>query len=94
MLLLGDGLSEDNQKYSEPVVKNDVSLDGKSLKDHGVYIPGSKAVGYNMLFDLNEVERKELLINLISAKWVGKKKRFVNIHEVIFDPRILIFCLG
>lgn len=89
--LAGDGFSEDNQKYLEPVIKKDVSLNGKSLKNLGVYIPDFEAVECNMLFDLNEVERKELLINLISEKWDDKKKRFVKIHEVIFDPHILIF---
>ena len=91
LLLLEDGLSEDTQKYSESVIKKDVSLDGKSLKDQGVHISGSETIEYNMVFDLNEIERKELLINLISEKWDDKKKRFVKIHEVIFDPRILIF---
>jgi len=36
-------------------------------------IKDTEAVEYNMLFDLNEVERKELLINLISEKWDDKK---------------------
>ena len=91
LLLLKAGLSEDNQKCSEPVIKKDVSPDGKSLKDQGIYIPDLKVSEYNMLVSLDEVERKELLINLIFEKWVDKKKRFVKIHEVMFDPRILIF---
>lgn len=86
LLLLGDWLSEDNQKYSEPVIKKDVSLDGKSLKDRKVYIPGSEAVKYNMLFDLNEVERKEFLVNLISEKWDDKKKDLLK-----FTRLFLIF---
>ena len=91
LLLLGDGLSEDIQNYSEPAIKKDVSLDGKSLKNEEIYVSDSVVAEYNMVFDLNEVERKKLLISLISEKWDDKKKRFVKIREVMFDPRILIF---
>ena len=93
LLLLGDGLCESTKKCSEPVIKKDVSLDGKSLKNQN-YTADSEADEYNMLHTLNEVQKKELLIDLISKKWDNKKKKFVKIHEVIFDPRILIFAYG
>jgi retron-type reverse transcriptase len=91
LLLLKDGLSESTKKCSEPVIKKDVSLDRKSLKDQKTYVSDSEASEDNMLHTLNEVERENLLIDLISEKWDDKKKKFVKIHEVIFDPRILIF---
>ncbi len=91
LLLLGEGLSENIQNYSGPVVKKDVSLDGKSLKNEEIYVSESEVAKYNMMSDLNEVERKKLLVSLISEKWDDKKKRFVKIREVMFDPRILIF---
>ena len=94
LLSLGDGLSESSKKCSERGIKKDVSLDRKSLKDQKTYVSNSEASEDNMLHTLNEVEREKLLIDLISEKWDDKKKKFVKIHEVIFDPRILIFAYG
>jgi hypothetical protein len=51
LLLLEDGLSEDIQNYLEPVLRKDVSLVGKSLKNEEIYVSDSKAAGYNMMFN-------------------------------------------
>jgi retron-type reverse transcriptase len=84
-------LSEDIQNYLKLVVRKDVSLEGKFLKNPAIFVSDFEISEFNMMFDLNEVQRKELLVSLISEKWNNKKKRFVRICEVMFDPRILIF---
>ena len=43
-----------------------------------------------MIVDLDEVSRKKLLVKLIAKQWRDLGK-FVNLHEVYADPRVLIF---
>jgi hypothetical protein len=45
----------------------------------------------NMIVDLDEVSRKNLLVELIAKQWRDQLGKFVNLHEVYADPRILIF---
>lgn len=45
----------------------------------------------NMIVDLDEVGRIELIVKLIDKRWQHKKKKFVDLHRVYADPRVLIF---
>ena len=91
LLLLESGLSEVIQKNSLPVAKKDVSKNRESLKGEDSYVSDPKANEFNMMIDLNEIERNEILINQISGKWDNKVKKFVDIHKVMFSPQMLIF---
>ena len=91
LLLLESGLSEVIQNNSLPVKTKDVSKTRKSLKDTDSYVSNSEVNEFNMMADLDEIKREEILINMISSKWNDKVNKFVNIHEVIFSPQILIF---
>lgn len=91
LLLLESGLSEVIKKNLLPVAKKDSFKNETSLKDIDSYVSCLKANELNMMTDLDEVKRKEILVELISGKWDDKVKRFVNIHEVMFNPQILIF---
>lgn len=84
-------LSEKIQNNLLSVTKKDVSPVGKSLKNTDSYVSDSKNNKFNMIMTLNEIEREKILVDLISVKWDNKVKKFVNIHEVMFDTRILIF---
>ena len=91
LLLLESGLSEVIQNNSLPVGKTDVSENRESLKSADSYVSDLEVNEFNMITDLNEIERNKILINQISGKWDCKVKRFVNIHEVMFSPQMLIF---
>ena len=91
LLLLESGLSEDIKKNSLPVIKKDNFKNEMSLKDTDSYVSCPKANEFNMMADLDEIKKKEILIGLIAGQWNSKVKRFVNIHEVMFSPQILIF---
>jgi retron-type reverse transcriptase len=91
LLLLESGSSEVIKKNLLPVSTKDVPTNGKSLKKEDSYVSDSEVNKFNIMIDLDEIRRKEILINLISGKWNDKVKRFVNIHEVMFSPQILIF---
>ena len=91
LLLLESGLSEDIKKNSLPVIKKDSFKNETSLKDINSYVSCLEADEFNMMTDLDEVKRKEILLELIDGQWNEKVKRFVNIHEVMFSPQILIF---
>ena len=45
----------------------------------------------NMIVSLDEVSREKLLVKLIAERWDDKKGKFVNLHRVYGDLRILIF---
>ena len=45
----------------------------------------------NMIVNLDEVSKKELLVELIAKQWRDQQKKFVNLHKVYADPRVLIF---
>ena len=85
------GLSEVSKKNSLPVERTDVFKNRESLKGIDSYVSDPEANEFNMITDLNEIERNKILMNLISGKWDSKVKRFVNIHEVMFSPQMLIF---
>lgn len=91
LLLLESGLSEVIQNNSLPVGGTDVSENRESLKSADSYVSDPEVNEFNMITDLNEIERSKILINQISGKWDCKVKRFVNIHEVMFSPQMLIF---
>lgn len=63
-LLLNSGLSEVSKKNSLPVKRIDVFGNRESLKGTS----NLEASEFNMLTDLNEIERNETLINQISGK--------------------------
>jgi retron-type reverse transcriptase len=91
VLLLESGLREKSKNVSESVGKKDVSLNGKSLKDGTDWPAYPEIHELDMLVNSEEDKRKEILIEKIRSKWDDKVERFVNIHEVIFEPQTLIF---
>jgi retron-type reverse transcriptase len=91
LLLLRSGLSEAIQNDLLPVVKKDILLDGKSLKDGKTYVADLEVNEFNMMVNLNEVGRKKILIDSIAGKWNDKVERFVDIHKVMLDTQTLIF---
>ena len=91
LLLLGNGLSEAIQNDLLPFVKKDILLDEKSMKDGKTYVADLEDNEFNMIVNLDEVERKKILIDSIAGKWNDKVERFVGIHKVMFNPQTLIF---
>lgn len=91
LLLLEKGSSEAIQNDLLPIIKKDILLDEKSLKDGKTYVADLEVNEFNMRVNLNEVGREKILIDSIAGKWNDKVERFVNIHKVIFDPQTLIF---
>jgi retron-type reverse transcriptase len=45
----------------------------------------------NMIVSLDEVSRIKLIVELIDKQWQNKEKKFVDLHRVYADPRVLIF---
>ena len=39
----------------------------------------------------NRKEKIKIFIKNIQNKWDNKKKKFVNLHQIIFDPQILTY---
>ena len=91
LLLLESGLSEAIKKNSFPVIKKESFKTETSLKDTDSYVSCLEANEFNIMADLDEIKRKEILIELIAGQWNDKVKKFVSIHEVMFNPQILIF---
>ena len=63
----------------------------KSLKDEKDWFSYFETYDFNMVVDLDEDKRKEILIEKIQSKWNNKIGKFVNIYKIIFEPQILIF---
>ena len=91
LFLIKSGLSEVIKKDSLPVINKDSFKNKTSLKNTDSYVFRSEAKEFNIIINLDEVKKKRMLIELIAGHWNAKIKRFVNIHEVIFNPQILIF---
>lgn len=51
----------------------------------------SKIDKFDILLNSDQNKRKEILIKKLRNKWNNKIGKFVNIHEVIFEPQTLIF---
>lgn len=84
------GLSEVIQKKSESVEKKEVIKKDDSLNELMIY-KSHETSDLNMMIVQDEKERIEILVKKIRDKWDDKKKKFVNLHKIIFDPQILIF---
>ena len=82
---------KESKKNSFPVIRTGVSKNRKSLKSKSSCVSNSEVNEFNMMTDLTKTKRHEIFINQISSKWNYKVKRFVNIHEIMFSPQILIF---
>ena len=91
LLLLKSGSSEAIQNDLLPVVKKDILLNGKSLKDGKTYVVDLEINKFNVMVNLSEKEAQKILLNSIANKWSDRVKRFVYIHKVMFDPQTLIF---
>lgn len=91
LLLLRDGLSEAIQNDLLPVVKKDILLNEKSLKDGKTYVANFEDNEFNMIVNLDEVKKKKILIDSIAGKWNDKVERFVDIYKIMFNPQTLIF---
>lgn len=91
LLLLESELREESQNNSEWVEKKDGSSIGTSLKDDADYSDHIEIYELNILLDSDEDKRREILTKKIRNKWDSKVGRFVNIHEVIFEPQTLVF---
>lgn len=88
--LPSEGLSETIQNGSGSVTKKGAAKGGPL--NHSKSVDGNGEIfDLNMIANLDEVGRKKLLVKLIANQWQDKKKKFVNLHRVYADPRVLIF---
>ena len=51
----------------------------------------NETLDLNMIVSLDEVGRVKLLVKLIAEQWDVKERKFVNLHRVYGDLRVLIF---
>ena len=83
-------LSETIQNGSRSVIKKGATAGGplnypKSVDwDDETFDP-------NMIVSLDEVGKIKLIVKLIDKQWQNKTKKFVDLHRVYADPRVLIF---
>jgi retron-type reverse transcriptase len=87
------GLSDAIQKRSGSVIKKDVTKDGTFLNELSENA-SHEISDFNMIAAQKETERENILVGKIRDKWSDKKKKFVNLHEVIFDSHTLIYAYG
>ena len=87
------GLSEAIQKREKLLVKKDIIKDDESLKKLLDTI-SSKILDFNVIVNQKEKERVKILVEKIRSKWNNKNKKFINIHEIIFNPHTLIYAYG
>jgi hypothetical protein len=84
------GLGEVIQKRSRSVEKKDVSI--KKFSEDSIMLNcGFKTFDLNVMADLDEVSKKKVLVELIAKQWQSEEKKFVNLHNVYSDPRVLAF---
>lgn len=76
--LLMEEMSEAIQNESGSVKKD--AIEGGSLNYFESVDRNSEILDFNMMVDLDEVDRKKLLVKLIGNQWCRKDKKFVNIH--------------
>ena len=84
------GLCETIQNRSGSVTKKGATEGGPLNHSRSVDWNG-EILDLNMIVKLDEVSRKNLLVELIAKQWRDQLGKFVNLHEVYADPRILIF---
>ena len=87
LLVPESGLSEVSQKSSLPVERTDVSENRESLKGADSYVSDSDNK-FNMLTDLSEFERNEILINQISTQ--GSPLVWRELHAGIWGGLLFI----
>jgi hypothetical protein len=88
---LKEGLGESIKNGAESVIK-------KGTSDYSGPLNRTMSVDWNgeifdpnMIVSLDEIGINKLLIDLIRNQWDKKSKKFVNLHQVYSDPRVLIF---
>ena len=89
--LSSKGLCETIQNRSGSVTKKGATKGGGPLNHSRSVDWNGETLDLNMIVDLDEVSRKNLLVELIAKQWRDQLGKFVNLHEVYADPRILIF---
>ena len=88
--LSSKGLCEAIQNRPGSVTKKGAAEGGPLNHSRSIDWNG-ETLDLNMIVDLDEVSRKNLLVELIAKQWRDQLGKFVNLHEVYADPRILIF---
>jgi retron-type reverse transcriptase len=89
-LLLEEGLSETIQSGFRSVTKKSAA-EGRLLNYPKSVDEDGEIFNPNMIVGLDDIGRKKLLVELIAKQWCDKQKKFVNLHRVYSDPRVLIF---
>ena len=84
------GLGETIQNRSRSVVKKGAA-EGGPLNYSKSIDWNNETFDLNMIVRLDEVSREELLVKLIAERWDDKEGKFVNLHRVYGDLRVLIF---
>ena len=84
------GLGETIQNRSRSVVKKGAA-EGGPLNYSKSIDWKNETFDLNMIVRLDEVSREELLVKLIAERWDDKEGKFVNLHRVYGDLRVLIF---
>jgi retron-type reverse transcriptase len=88
--LSSKGLCEAIQNRPGSVTKKGAAEGGPLNHSRSIDWKG-ETLDLNMIVDLDEVSRKKLLVKLIAKQWRDRLGKFVNLHEVYADPRVLIF---
>lgn len=90
--LMKFGLSETIQKREKLVVKKDIIEDYESLKELLSVSP--EILNLNVIVSQEEKKKRKILVEKIRSKWNNKNKKFINIHEVVFDTHTLMYAYG
>lgn len=87
------GLSEAIQKIVKSVVKKDIIENDESPKVLP-FTASFNILNLNVIVSQKEKEKMTIIEKKIQSKWNNKNKRFINIHEIIFDPYTLNYAYG
>jgi len=88
--LPSEGASEAIKNRPGSVIKKG-AIENGPLNSSALQNRGREIFDLNMIADLDEVDRNKMLVKLIVSQWDNKIKKFVNLHRVYSDPRVLIF---
>lgn len=83
------GSGETIQNRSGSVIKKGAT-EGGPLNFSKSVDGKNETLDLNMIVNMDEVSREKLLVKLIAERWDNKKRKFVNLHEVYGDLRVLI----
>jgi retron-type reverse transcriptase len=84
------GSGETIQNRFRSVVKKDAAEGGPLNYSRSVDW-NNETFDFNMIVSLDEVSREKLLVKLIAEQWDDKERKFLKLHQVYGDLRVLVF---